>query len=68
MHEAQDHLGLDDEIFCDDEESRSDCGSAERQISQRDFWEGGLMNVHLEHVQDDIFEIKARVLEKFCEI
>lgn len=67
VHKAHDHLEFDGDDVVDDD-NRSDCGCAERQISQRDFWEGGLMNVHLEHVQEDIFVIKERVLGNPWEI
>lgn len=58
MHAAHAHL----DSGGGDDGNTSDCGGAERQISQRDFWAGGLVNVHLEQVQEDIFVIKERVL------
>lgn len=56
MQAAHDHLGFSGEA--DDEGDGA--GAADRQISQADFWEGGLMKVHVEHAQDDIFTVEAK--------
>lgn len=67
VHAAHDQLESGRGDAADDGNSRV-CGGAERQISQRDFWAGGLMKVHLEHVQEDIFAIKERILGNSWEI
>lgn len=63
VHKAHDHLGFDGEDVVVDDDRSAGCDCAERQISQCDFWEGGLMNVHMEHVQEDIFGSEERVFE-----
>lgn len=65
VHKAHDHIGFDDgEDVVVDDDTMAGSGCAERQISQCDFWEGGLMNVHIEHVQEDISERVFKGLPK----